>query len=490
MKILSTEKGDIMTEKKSNKDKKKEMENLAKKLTMNQEPIWKDSKNRKNILKLADSYKKFLSISKTEREVVKNIEKEAVKRGFIRLKDADNIVPGMKIYDVNRGKNIILAVIGKKPMLEGINIVASHCDSPRIDIKQNPLYQDDDSALALFKTHYYGGLKKYQWVNIPTALHGTVVRKDGKKVDIIYGEKEDESKIIIPDLLPHLSRRAQDSRKIVEGIKGEEMNAIVGSIPLEDVDENSIKVNVLKILNKKYGISEEDFISAELELVPAGSPVDIGFDGGLIGAYGQDDRICVFTSMEAIFDIETPDKTAVTVFVEKEEIGSEGNTGMKSRFMEHFLMKVLAKSGSNNTAVDIAELFDNSQALSADVNGAVNPSFKSVHDIQNAAKLGFGINITKFTGSGGKYHSSDASAEFVGKIKNIFNKENIKWQYASLGKVDEGGGGTIAMYMASYNMDVLDCGPALISMHSPLEISSKADLYESKMAYKAFFEHA
>jgi aspartyl aminopeptidase len=360
-------------------------------------------------------------------------------------------------------------------------------DAPRLDLKQNPLYEDKDTQMAILRTHYYGGIKKYQWVANPLALVGTVVLHDGKAVDISIGLGEDEPVFMAPDLLPHLGHKEQAERKSQETIRGEELQIVVGNMPINDKKvKEKIKIRVLEFLNKKYGMIEEDFLSAEIEAVPVGKARDVGLDRSMIGAYGQDDRICSYTSMEAIFGIKEPERTAIALFVDKEEIGSDSNTGIKSKFLYNFVTEILERS-EEGCGCETMLVMSRCKALSADVNAGVEPNFKQVHEMSNASKIGFGVVMTKFTGSGGKYTANDANAEFVGEMRVLFNKHKVSWQTGELGKVDEGGGGTVAKFLAEYAMDVIDCGPALLSMHSTFEVSSKADVYAAYEAYKAFF---
>ena len=452
---------------------KKKNEELKKKLSYENKNGWNISHSSKDkVFKFAEKYKEFIGKCKTERETVDFVFGE-----FEKKKKRDDITV------INRGKNIALIRLGSK---NGMKLVASHIDAPRIDIKQNPLFEETD--IALLHTHYYGGIKKYQWFNIPLAIHGVVVKENGEKINITIGEDDNDPVFVIPDLLPHLSHNVIDEKKVKEAFDAEKMNLIVGSIPFDKDEKDAVKLNILNILYEKYGIKEEDFISSELEIVPALKPRDIGFDRGFIAAYAQDDRICAYCSKEAFFDAEKNEKTVVALMIDKEEIGSDGNTGAKSRFLMDVVIEILKAQNREATFENIGEFFKNSEVLSADVNGAVNPMYKEVHEKDNASYINKGVVMTKFTGHGGKYMANDASAEFVGKIRKIFNEADVNWQTGELGKVDEGGGGTIAKYLASWNMDVIDCGPALLSMHSPYEISSKTDLYETYKAYKAFFE--
>ena len=451
---------------------------------------WKKQTNREEIFKFSEEYKSFLDMAKTERKFVTEGIKIAQAHGFVDAQTEKELVPGDRIYYVNRGKNLVLAIIGKEDMEKGINYVVSHVDSPRLDLKGNPLYEKYE--LAYMKTHYYGGIKKYQWASIPLAMHGVVILEDGKKVEITIGENESDPVFTIPDILPHLAGKVQGERKSGEVIKGEELQIIVGSIPstIEDKDvANKVKYAILEILNRDYGIVEEDFISAELELVPAGKARDLGFDRSMIGAYGQDDRICGYTSLRAILDIEgIPEKTAVCFLADKEEIGSTGSTGLTSDFLGYFTGDMIEKTKGKFNEMMLRRALWNSQALSSDVNAGVDPIFDSVHDIQNAAKIGFGVVVTKYTGARGKSSTNDADAEYVAKVRNILNSENVCWQIGELGKVDEGGGGTVAKYLAALGIHTIDIGPALLAMHSPFEVSSKLDVYETYRGYKAFYK--
>ncbi|WP_320045661.1 aminopeptidase [uncultured Ilyobacter sp.] len=454
---------------------------------------WKkiEKSDKEIIFSFSEKYKEFLNIGKTEREFVRESIKLAESHGFKDVSSVENLKAGDKIYYINREKNIVLVIIGKKDIVEGINFIVSHIDCPRLDLKQNPLYEDTD--LALMKTHYYGGIKKYQWGSTPLALHGAVVLKSGEKMDIIIGEDENDPVFSIPDILPHLDSKVQRDRSSSEVLKGEELHIVVGSIPSkinnEEVKE-FVKYAVLEKLNEAYGMEEEDFLSAELQLVPAHKSRDVGFDRGIVGSYGHDDRICAFTSIMAILDYEgIPEKTAVCFMADKEEIGSTGSTGLQSFYIEYFVSDMIYKiKGQEYSDYLLRKCFWNSRALSSDVNAGINPIFKSVHDPQNAAMLGYGIVVSKYTGARGKSGTNDADAEYVGEIRTLFNENNIKWQMAMLGKVDEGGGGTVAMYLAHHGIKTIDAGPAVISMHSPFELASKFDIYETYKAYKLFYK--
>jgi len=470
--------------------KKGKKSKLEEKLTRKQDIVWDklSEKEKKATFDFSIDYKDFLAKAKTEREAVAEIIKFAEKNGFSWIDNVKNPKPGTRIYITNRNKNIALIVLGSEPLENGVKIIASHIDAPRLDLKQNPLYEDDDTKLALFKTHYYGGIKKYQWVNQPMSVHGRVMKENGEAVDVVIGEDTNEPAFTITDLEPHLYHKSQAKRKLPEGVKGEELNVLVGSVPVKDDEAKAkIKLWVLNHLNKKYGIIEEDFATAELEIVPAGLPRDIGFDESMVGAYGQDDRICAYAAMTAIGAIKKPKKTSIALFVDKEEIGSEGNTGVRSRFLENMIGDLIGLSNPDYRFSVLRKALSKSKALSSDVTGAVNPNYKDVHEIKNAPKIGYGLVITKFTGAGGKYASNDANAEYIGELRQLFNKNKVPWQTGELGKVDEGGGGTIAKFLAEHNMEVVDCGPAVLSLHAPFEIASKADLYATYQGYKAFY---
>lgn len=452
---------------------------------------WKNisSEKMEKVFTMGEEYKKVLDLGKTEREFVELATSFAKECGFIDARLKDTLVPGDKVYYLNRHKNIVLAVIGKEDILKGINYIVSHIDSPRLDLKQNPLYEELE--LAYMKTHYYGGIKKYQWASIPLALHGVVVLSNGEKVKVVIGEHEDDPVFTVPDILPHLDRKVQGDRTAREVIKGEELQIIVGSIPATINDEeikDSVKYAILEKLNDIYGIVEEDFISAELELVPSQKAKDVGLDRSLIGAYGQDDRICAYTSLRAILDMQdVPERTAVCFLADKEETGSDGSTGLQSDFIDYFTADMIFKTKRIYSDLYLKETLWNSKALSSDVNAGIDPIFKSVHDEQNAPKLGYGVVIVKYTGSGGKYGTNDADAEYVGEIRKMLNDNGVLWQTGMLGKVDEGGGGTVAKYLAKKGISTIDIGPALLAMHSPFEISSKLDVFETYRAYKAFY---
>jgi len=471
----------------------KKIDEITKKLKYKRKNFWKDfpEADQKKALKFSEGYKKFLDNCKTDRESIDITVRSAVKKKF---SDLDNSPQGNKIYRSFRKKNAALAIIGKRPMSEGVNLIVSHIDVPRVDLKQNPLFEDTTTALGMMKTHYYGGIKKYQWMSTPLALHGVFVKTNGDIVNVCIGEDEGDPVFVMPDLLPHLARSEQYSKKIGEAINASVMNLVFNSIPyLDGADKEikeAVKLNALVLLNEKYDIVEENFLSAELELVPAGKARDCGLDRSMVLGYGQDDRICAYTSAEALFSCKNNDRTAIVYLADKEEIGSDSNTGAKSIFIVDFIADLLKYNGESNDSNILRKTLIQSQIISADVNAGINPNFPSVHEAENAVHIGFGVSVTKYTGSGGKSGSNDANAEFNARIINIFNNENVNWQTGTLGKVDVGGGGTIAKYMAEYGAEVIDCGPGVLGMHSLYELTSKADIYSSYRAYKAFFEKA
>ena len=422
-------------------------------------------------------YKKFLDKSRTEREAVKYAVAVAKANGFAEFEQDKKYNPGDRVYIVNRNKAVGLAVIGKSGTKNGVKLSIAHIDSPRIDLKPNPLYEDN--GLALLKTHYYGGIKKYQWTTIPLSLYGTVVKTDGSKVEIAVGDKDDDECFVITDLLPHLDRE-QATKTMNKAFTGEELNVLVGSQSIDDSDEKDlVALNVMKILNERYGITEEDFLSAELSFVPSYKTRDVGFDRSLIGGYGHDDRCCAYPALMAAINTKEPENTVITYLTDKEETGSDGNTGMQSDFLRYFIYDLAKADGQEGYRV-----LSKSKCLSADVNAAFDPTYSSAYEIKNASFINEGVVISKYTGHGGKYDTSDASAEYMGEIRSMLEKNNIKWQIGELGKVDIGGGGTIAKYVANMNVDVIDLGVAVLCMHAPFEIISKFDIY---MAYKAFY---
>ena len=452
---------------------------------------WEDLtiEQKEKIFRFSNEYMDFLNHGKTEREIVAQSERIAREHGFRSIDEYTELHPGDKVYFVNRCKNIYLAVIGKRSMEEGLNIIGAHADSPRLDLKPNPLVQE--GSLAYFKTHYYGGIKKYQWTTIPLAIHGVIIKANGEKLTISIGENENEPVFTITDLLPHLAKE-QQQKKVSEAINGENLALLIGSIPStnqeDEKSKNKVKTNILRILNQKYCITEEDFISSELEIVPAFKARTLGLDESLISAYGQDDKVCVYTSLRAILNVENPERTAVCLFSDKEEIGSMGNTGMESHVFDTFISELLNKVRINRPNL-LDKVFCNSRMLSADVDAGVDPLYAQVSDMNNAGIIGEGISLNKYTGSGGKYNSSDANAEYVAYIRKIFNENNIKYQLAELGKVDIGGGGTIAYILANKGVDVIDCGVPVLSMHAPYEVTSKYDIYSAYNAYETFFKN-
>ena len=425
-----------------------------------------------------DGYKAFLDKAKTEREAAKAAMEMAKAAGFTEFEHGKKYGAGDRVFFNNRGKTVAFAVIGKQPVENGVNITAAHIDSPRLDLKPNPLYEDVD--LALFKTHYYGGIKKYQWTAVPLALHGVFVLKDGTVKEVSVGEKEDEPKFVINDLLPHLASE-QIKRTLNEGIKGEELNVLIGSHPFKD-DKGSelVKLNILKLLNEKYGVTEEDFLSAELEMVPAAHACDIGFDRSMIGAYGQDDRVCAYPALTAVLEVKTPERTALAILTDKEEVGSMGNTGLESDFLRYVVGDLAKMQGGDPTLA-----LRRSKCLSADVNAAMDPTFQDVMERKNASFLNYGVVVTKYTGARGKSSTSDASAEYVAEVRALLDRENIVWQMGEMGKVDIGGGGTVAMFVANMGVDVVDLGVPVLSMHAPFETTAKFDVY---MCYRAMYE--
>lgn len=465
------------------KEKSPEKE-LKEKLFYEKKNIYQliDEDEVKKINSFSEKYKSFLNSVKTEREAVNFALSLAEEKGFNEYVPGGEYKPGDRVFLNNRGKAVILAIIGKEPVKNGIRINAAHIDSPRLDLKQCPVIEDNE--IALLKTHYYGGIKKYQWTAIPLSLHGVVVLSDGTQVDINIGEDDDDPVFVISDLLPHLaSEQMKKSGSSI--IEGENLNIIIGSRPLKsDKESELVKLNILSILNEKYGIKEEDFLSAELEAVPAFKAKDIGLDRSMIGSYGHDDRVCAYPALMAALDTEKiPPKTIVTVLTDKEEIGSDGNTGLNSSYLRYFIEDLAADFGERSTTV-----LSRSECLSADVNSAFDPTYPSVMEKKNASYINYGVVVTKYTGSRGKYGTSDASAEFTGRIRNLMNSKGVIWQTGELGKVDAGGGGTVAMYIAAMNVDVIDVGVPVLSMHAPFEVIAKADLYMAYKAFKAFIE--
>ena len=465
---------------------KDELKQLWDRLAVSPQLVWdvvKDNEaERQAIFAYGDHYKTFLDRAKTEREAVAEIERQARALGFVDLAQKES---GPRAFYNYKNKTIVLVVQGRRPLTEGIRLVASHIDSPRLDLKQYPLYEDTD--LAFLKTHYYGGIKKYQWLARPLAIHGVILKADGSHVQLTIGEAPDDPVFTVLDLLPHLAKKVQMDKKVAEAFEGEKLNVLVGSLPLGTSEtKERFKLHLLKFLEDRYGIREEDLVSAELEVVPAGPARDLGWDRSLIGAYGQDDRSCAYASLAAIFDVQEPEHTCLAFCYDKEEIGSEGNTSAKNCLLDEIVETLLEQRGESPLARRRALMA--SKALSADVTGGLDPDFPEVHEKRNAARLGYGVCFHKYGGSGGKYHTSDANAEYVAWIRKIFQEHEVIWQAGELGKVDEGGGGTIAKFLAVHGLEIIDCGTPLLSMHSPFEVASKADLYMTFKAYRAFFQ--
>ena len=467
------------------KEKKKDKQSLKK-------DVWNSysASEKKALEKLCLNYCNFLSQCKTERECVKEIIMQAEKCGYkdlnLVLNNKEFLHAGDKVYAVCMKKSVVLFNIGSEPLENGMNILGAHIDSPRLDIKQNPLYED--GGLAYMDTHYYGGIKKYQWVTVPLAIHGVVAKKDGSVVDIVIGEDEADPVFCVTDLLVHLSQE-QMQKNAAKVIDGENLDVLVGSIPLKDSEKDAVKANVLKIVGKKYGIEEEDFLSAELEVVPAGKAREAGFDRSMIISYGQDDRVCAYTSLAAMLETKETARTACCLLVDKEEIGSVGATGMQSRFFENTVAEILNLLGQYSDLA-LRRCLANSKMLSSDVTSAYDALYKSSFDPKNIAYLGRGMAFNKFTGARGKSGSNDANAEYLGNIRSIMEKNNVAIQFSELGRVDLGGGGTIAYIMALYGMQVIDSGVAVLNMHAPWEITSKIDVYETKKGYSAFLKDA
>ena len=464
---------------------KSEVEILKDKLFNKKENGWNFTKDKEEILNYADGYIKFMNESKTEREIIKSSKKIAESNGFKNITEYNSLKTGDKVYYINREKSMYLAVIGKENIENGVNIIGAHGDSPRLDLKPNPIYEDGE--FAYFKTHYYGGIKKYQWTTIPLSIHGAIVKANGEKIEINIGEDENDPIFTITDLLPHLAQDQMD-KKLRNAIDGEDLNLLIGSIPYDKDISEAVKLNILNILNKKYGITEVYFLSSEIELVPAMKCRSMGFDESMVAGYGQDDKVCVYTELTALVDMkETPNRTAVCIISDKEEIGSMGNTGMESNVFETLMSEILNKLGVNRPNL-LDKVFCNSKMLSADVDAGFDPIYANVSEKNNAAHLGRGIGINKYTGARGKSGASDANAEFVAEVRNIFEKNDVRYQISELGRVDVGGGGTIAYILANKGIDVLDCGVPVLSMHSPYEVTSKFDIYEAYRGYMAFWK--
>ena len=461
-------------------------EELKKKLFNIKKDGWEDAteQEQKEIFEISQNYMDFLNEAKTEREFIKKARELANKNGYKDIMEFETLKPGDKIYFVNREKSMYLAIIGEESIENGMHIIGSHVDSPRLDLKPNPLYED--TGLAYFKTHYYGGIKKYQWTTIPLSIHGVIVKTNGEKIEINIGEDEKDPIFTITDLLPHLAQEQMD-KKLKNGIDGEDLNLLIGSIPYKDEKvTEKVKLNILNLLNQKYGITEADLNSAEIELVPAFRARSLGFDESMVAAYGQDDKVCAYTSLAAMMELKNVKNTAVCILSDKEEIGSMGNTGMESHMFDFFVSEMLNKLGINRPNL-LDKVFCFSKMLSSDVDAGFDPIYASVSDKTNAGFIGKGIALVKYTGARGKSGASDANAEFVAWVRNVLDKNNIKYQLTELGKVDIGGGGTIAYILANKGTDVIDCGVPVLSMHAPYEVTSKYDIYSAYKTYKAFW---
>ncbi len=462
------------------------MEDLENKLFNKKKSGWLEIENEEGskIFSFCEGYMDYLNKAKTERESIAEAKKKAEENGFKDLNTIQNLQSGDKVYFINRNKSMYLAVIGKQPIENGLHIVGAHVDSPRLDLKPNPLYEDGE--LAYFNTHYYGGIKKYQWTAIPLSIHGVIVKTNGEKITVNIGEDEKDPIFTITDLLPHLAKE-QVSKKLAEAIEGENLDLLVGSIPYKDTEsKEKVKLNILNLLNQKYGITEADLQSSELELVPCFKARSLGFDMGLVAAYGQDDKVCSYTALTALMEVNEPPKTAVCILSDKEEIGSMGNTGMESHVFDYFISELLNKRGENRVNL-LDKVFCYSKMLSSDVDAAFDPLYSNVSDKNNSGYLSKGLTLNKYTGSRGKSGASDANAEYVAWIRDLFEKNKIKYQMSELGKVDVGGGGTIAYILANKGVDVIDCGVGVLSMHAPYEVTSKYDIYTAYRAYKAFW---
>lgn len=461
-------------------------ENLQEKLVNKKEIGWEtiDEETKKKIFEFTQGYMNFLNKAKTEREFVKETIKLAREKGYKDIMEYEKLQPGDKIYFINRDKSMYLAIIGTENIENGLHIIGSHIDSPRLDLKPNPLHED--SGFAYLKTHYYGGIKKYQWTTIPLSLHGVIVKTNGEKITVNIGEDENDPIFTITDLLPHLAQD-QMEKKLKNGIDGEDLQLLIGSIPVKDNKaKEKVKLNILNILNQKYGIVEADLLSSELEVIPAFKARSLGFDSSMVAAYGQDDKVCAYTSLAAMMTLENVKNTAVCILSDKEEIGSMGNTGMESHMFDFFIAEILNKLGVNRPNL-LDRVFCFSKMLSSDVDAGFDPLYASVSDKANAGFLGKGISVNKYTGARGKSGASDANAEYVAWIRNILEKNDICYQIAELGKVDIGGGGTIAYIIANKGADVIDCGVPVLSMHAPYEVTSKFDIYSAYKTYKAFW---
>ena len=459
---------------------------------MSEKNVWEtyEEQEMKEVFALAEDYKRFISENKTERACVKSAVAMAEARGYRDLREVirrqETLKPQDKVYLTMMEKSIVLFHLGDRPLEEGMHILGAHIDSPRLDLKQNPVYENTE--LAYLDTHYYGGIKKYQWVTLPLALHGVIVKKDGTSVDVCIGEKEDDPVFVISDLLIHLSND-QMQKKAASVIEGEDLNVTFGSMPLKEEEKDKVKANVLKLLKERYDVEESDLVSAEIEVVPAGKARDLGIDRSMVIGYGQDDRVCAYTSLVALLEMEDVEKTAVCLLVDKEEVGSQGATGMQSCFFENALAEVMDRMGIYSE-LKVRRALQHSKMLSSDVSAAYDPNYAGVMEANNCAYFGKGLVFNKYTGARGKSGCNDANAEYMAELRAVMEKGNVAYQTSELGKVDQGGGGTIAYILANYGMEVIDSGVALHNMHAPWEVSSKADIYEAKKGYLAFLKYA
>lgn len=459
---------------------------------MSEKNVWEtyEEQEMKEVFALAEDYKRFISENKTERACVKSAVAMAEVRGYRDLREVirrqETLKPQDKVYLTMMEKSIVLFHLGDRPLEEGMHILGAHIDSPRLDLKQNPVYENTE--LAYLDTHYYGGIKKYQWVTLPLALHGVIVKKDGTSVDVCIGEKEDDPVFVISDLLIHLSND-QMQKKAASVIEGEDLNVTFGSMPLKEEEKDKVKANVLKLLKERYDVEESDLVSAEIEVVPAGKARDLGIDRSMVIGYGQDDRVCAYTSLAALLEMENVEKTAVCLLVDKEEVGSQGATGMQSCFFENALAEVMDRMGIYSE-LKVRRALQHSKMLSSDVSAAYDPNYAGVMETNNCAYFGKGLVFNKYTGARGKSGCNDANAEYMAELRAVMEKGNVAYQTSELGKVDQGGGGTIAYILANYGMEVIDSGVALHNMHAPWEVSSKADIYEAKKGYLAFLKYA
>lgn len=465
-----------------------EAKDLKEKLFKSKKTGWENLSDEElsNIFKFADEYMYYLNMSKTEKEIIRNSKDILIKNGFVDISEKEELKPGDKVFYINRGRNVFAAVIGEENLENGMRLVAAHSDSPRIDLKQNPVYED--TGLAMLKTHYYGGIKKYQWVNIPLSMHGIVVKPNGEKVEISLGEKDEDPIFTISDLLPHLAQE-QMKKSPSDVVEGEQLNVLMGSIPYPDEEiSEKVKLNILKLFNDRFGIKEVDFASSEIEMVPAYKARSTGLDYSMIAGYGQDDKVCCYTGLRALIDTVNPKYTAVCILTDREEVGFDGISGMQSQIFDTFVLEMLEKTG-NTKPSSLNRTYSNSKALSADVDAAYNPNFAYAFEKNNTGYFGKGISLVKYTGARGKSGASEAPAEFVAEVRKIFDDEKVFYQACELGRVDKGGGGTIALTLANRGMEVLDAGVPVMGMHSPYEITSKVDVYNAFRGYRAFFNN-